>query len=405
MKGKTQSTYVADVSGNIFSIDIANGCAKKLLYSCPYPYIVDIAADQNSNIYICSGDSLFVFNVNNPSAGCVFLVKFFADINGLLVAGDGNVYASGSGLFKYDPLANVLTFLGYFPPDVFSAGDMIEYNGKIYMSASDGGLHELNLTIPQLSTLYCKVGSGDIWGMALVSTKCYGETIPRKRVIAFAQTNSGFASNAYLVDMESKTSFPDFCNLDIAIVGATPVAASDVTAGPIVISAISAQGPLCRQTSDGRISLTVASGNADNYSYSIDGGEESRNGLFENLGEGPHTILIKSKLGCYKDTTITLASSGMPCVDSVFIPRAFTPDGDGLNDIFRAKSYLPVSNFELRIYNRYGENVFTSNDPGKGWDGILRSKQQPVGVYVWFMRYRGYFGRDIVRKGAMALIR
>lgn len=51
-------------------------------------------------------------------------------------------------------------------------------------------------------------------------------------------------------------------------------------------------------------------------------------------------------------------------MDTVFIPRAFTPDGP--DDIFRAKSYLPGSNFELRIYNRYSENVFTSNDSGKG---------------------------------------
>lgn len=93
----------------------------------------------------------------------------------------------------------------------------------------------------------------------------------------------------------------------------------------------------------------------------------------------------------------------MHCVDTVFIPRAFTPDGP--DDIFRAKSYLPVGNFELRISNHYGENVFTSNDPGKGWDGILQLKRQPAGVYVWFMRYRGYFGRDIVRKGVVRLMR
>mgnify|MGYP000960059051 CR=1 FL=1 len=43
------------------------------------------------------------------------------------------------------------------------------------------------------------------------------------------------------------------------------------------------------------------------------------------------------------------------------------------DDIFRAKSHLPVGNFELRIYNRYSENVFTSNDSGKGWHSAVET--------------------------------
>lgn len=395
---------MADELGNIFSIDLANGCTSSLLYPGRNGDITDIAADQHSNIYICSRNSLFVFDINNPSRGFVFLVEFSSQVNGLLVAGDGNVYASGGGLFRYDPVTNVLTDLGAFPPDVYSAGDMIEYNGKIYMSASDGALYELNLAAPFLSTLYCKVGSGSSWGMALVSTKCYGEPFQRYRVIAFAQS-SGFASGAYLIDMENKFSFPDYCQLSISVVGATSVAASDVTAGPIQIAAVALQAPFCSQTSDGRISLTMVNGNDVNYSYSINGGADVGKSVFENLSEGSYTIRIKNQFGCFRDTTITLPYSGINCVDTVFIPSAFTPDGNGINDIFRPRSMIPVSNFELRIYNRYGENIFTSYDVGKGWDGGFRSKLQPAGVYVWFVRYRSYFGRDVVRKGMVALIR
>jgi len=70
------------------------------------------------------------------------------------------------------------------------------------------------------------------------------------------------------------------------------------------------------------------------------------------------------------------------------VPNAFTPNGDGTNDYFLPRQFLSegVKAFTLTIFNRWGEKVFeTTNIDGRGWDGKLNGKEQPVGVYVYII--------------------
>lgn len=88
-----------------------------------------------------------------------------------------------------------------------------------------------------------------------------------------------------------------------------------------------------------------------------------------------------------------------------YVPNAFTPNNDGLNDWFRA---LPVgiSKTEwFRVYNRYGQPVFETTDPGKGWDGRYKGKLQDTGTFTWMIRGRGYNGQLVEMKGTVILIR
>ncbi len=90
----------------------------------------------------------------------------------------------------------------------------------------------------------------------------------------------------------------------------------------------------------------------------------------------------------------------------VNIPNAFTPNGDGRNDVFRVP---PSTNLDIRhfsIYNRLGERVFMTNHPDAGWDGVFNGRQQPAGNYVWVLEYRDWFsGKTEMRKGTVLLIR
>jgi gliding motility-associated-like protein len=67
---------------------------------------------------------------------------------------------------------------------------------------------------------------------------------------------------------------------------------------------------------------------------------------------------------------------------SIYIPNAFTPDGDGLNDAFRLV-YAGIENFSLRIYDRFGQEIFSGTDPLTGWDGQYKGQPCPVGTYVY----------------------
>jgi gliding motility-associated-like protein len=69
------------------------------------------------------------------------------------------------------------------------------------------------------------------------------------------------------------------------------------------------------------------------------------------------------------------------------IPNAFTPDGDGLNDVFRPLLECPEGEYTMEVYNRWGQRIFTSNDPEVGWDGRVNNNAAPVDVYVWLLHF------------------
>ncbi len=73
-----------------------------------------------------------------------------------------------------------------------------------------------------------------------------------------------------------------------------------------------------------------------------------------------------------------------------FIPNAFSPDGDGSNDIFKP-SIMGVHNYKFYIYNRWGEMIFETNELNRGWNGYFDGRLCPIGVYV----YRITFNSDI----------
>ena len=74
---------------------------------------------------------------------------------------------------------------------------------------------------------------------------------------------------------------------------------------------------------------------------------------------------------------------------TVWVPNAFTPNADGINEVFRPVFNLPeVVDYEFMIFDRWGEQIFTSIDPGQGWDGRVRSATAQTEVYVWKLIYR-----------------
>jgi gliding motility-associated-like protein len=88
------------------------------------------------------------------------------------------------------------------------------------------------------------------------------------------------------------------------------------------------------------------------------------------------------------------------------MPGAFTPNGDGYNDVFRIPPVVPVHIRRLAVYNRQGAMLFVSENAGVGWDGRTNGVAQPTGVYVWEVEYDDPVTRRVERKkGTLVLIR
>jgi len=89
----------------------------------------------------------------------------------------------------------------------------------------------------------------------------------------------------------------------------------------------------------------------------------------------------------------------------VLLPSAFTPDGDGLNDVFRPLGLKISGNVLLCIYNMWGEKIFQTTDVLHGWDGKIRNTLQASGTYIWTFTYTDADGKSGFLKGPVVLLR
>ena len=90
---------------------------------------------------------------------------------------------------------------------------------------------------------------------------------------------------------------------------------------------------------------------------------------------------------------------------SLYIPNAFTPDGDGINDLFFAKG-VNISEFNIKIYNRWGEKIFESDNMLEAWDGTYNNLPAPQGSYVFsIFAHDNSSNEYITKKGNVILIR
>jgi gliding motility-associated-like protein len=94
----------------------------------------------------------------------------------------------------------------------------------------------------------------------------------------------------------------------------------------------------------------------------------------------------------------------------VYVPTAFTPDNDGLNELFRPVIGGGVSgvNYEFSIWDRWGERIFFTTDPKEGWNGSVNRGNYYVQIdaYVWVLKFTELdSGNAVERKGHVTLIR
>ncbi len=115
-----------------------------------------------------------------------------------------------------------------------------------------------------------------------------------------------------------------------------------------------------------------------------------------------YTVTAKTVDGCTAKDDINVKVFVKP---EIYVPTGFTPNGDRLNDFAVA---IPVGIKEFKyfsIFNRWGELVFTTANPAKGWDGTFKGKNQDPVMFVWQAEGIDYTGNTIFRKGFIMLMR
>lgn len=115
-----------------------------------------------------------------------------------------------------------------------------------------------------------------------------------------------------------------------------------------------------------------------------------------------YTVRAYTPLGCESFDDINIQVYQAP---EIYLPNAFTPNDDGLNDVYRGK-LVGIKDFKyLKIFNRLGQEIFSTADYQNGWDGTFKGKKQNSGVYVVIARGLDYRGIVVERQGTVMLIR
>ena len=117
----------------------------------------------------------------------------------------------------------------------------------------------------------------------------------------------------------------------------------------------------------------TVSGNG-NYLFSIDGSEPQSSGVFTNIPPGRHTITVFDEFFCGS------LSEEVIIMD---YPRFFTPNGDGINDLWDTSAFASLAQLEIRIFDRFGKLLKVMDQNTAGWDGTFNGNQVPAGDY-WF---------------------
>jgi len=135
--------------------------------------------------------------------------------------------------------------------------------------------------------------------------------------------------------------------------------------------------------------------------YSWQDGSTAQN--YQVTSAGTYTLVAQN--GCGMDT-VSVKIDLRHCECELTMPNAFTPNGDGLNETFRPLHPCKMSDFMLKIFDRYGELVFESADPSVGWNGTFRGMKEDNGTYVWVASYTNTdTGQKRIKKGFVVLIR
>lgn len=145
--------------------------------------------------------------------------------------------------------------------------------------------------------------------------------------------------------------------------------------------------------------------NATRYQWTFgDGGSSTEtNPVHQYPKTGSYTVCLTAynNLGCSDRICRTVAADVMPLAD---VPTGFSPNGDGANDILYVRGYS-IATMDFKIFNRWGEMVFQSQNQAQGWDGTYKGKAQEMDAFAFTLQVTFEDGTTLNKRGNVTLLR
>lgn len=124
--------------------------------------------------------------------------------------------------------------------------------------------------------------------------------------------------------------------------------------------------------------------------------------IYRAVQTGTYNVKVTSAAGCTASASVAV---DVNCKDLVF-PTAFTPNGDRLNDGFGPLGTLTaVKDYTIRVFNRWGQQAFYSNNPYEKWEGKLNTSDPGTGTFIWIAEYSFNGMPKKIQKGTILLVK
>lgn len=368
---------------------------------CTSPSLANIRVNVNavpvaptvvkSPVGVCSGSTATI-SIAAPQAGFTY--------NWYTTATNGNPVFTGTDLV----LSNVTVGNTYYVDAANSSGCVSLNRTPVNVTVN---------ALPQLTVHDASICPGTSANLTASSTD---QNAVIKWYASATGGNSFFTGNSYATPAlnSATTYYTEAVNNITGCVSATrtPIQARILQhlAAPVVSVSSSNISGITFQW----IAVTGAAG----YQISIDNGQtfadpsSGSNGLTHTVaGLRPNqsvTITVRAvgALPCQLsgNSTGVTGSTVDPLVNQIFVANAFTPNGDGRNDVVYVHSST-IKSLKFYVYDQWGELLYTSVNQNNGWDGTYKGKKEPVGVYVYYVEAMMFDGHQVNKKGTVTLIR
>lgn len=393
-----QKAYVSTNDGAIYKIDISN-CSSELIVQGSI-FFGDIAIDPVTG-------QLYGVQVNvNPNNGDLYRIDVVSgemtligstneNFTALVGSSSGMLYASigggGSGkhddIYLIDPETAEISVVGSMETSRGSKGDLTFYNEKLYLSAQNNHLVEMDLNnVSEANILGEFQNMSQVLGISSIGCP--------EQLFAYDGTDVHRLSPDNLLESElvCPNIVPSFYIGGAASINETVFDSVRLPEDTLLCSGDALTLDVTMQSD---LFDYYWQGNRGNAMYAVD-------------GPGTYIVTVESD-GCATSDTIMVDFEDCENSCNLYLANAFTPGKDDVNDefipIFNCIGNGSVEAYSFQIYNRWGEKVFETDNITQGWNGTGRGSEAPSGVYTYVIDYQQLGGEKVRKTDKVLLIR
>jgi gliding motility-associated-like protein len=290
---------------NLLSLDPDSGiCAIKEIKTSCDPYFLSVALFKDTLYYIGSANRIYMHVLGN-SAICQPLNETTSS-NALTVDREGNLYwfeDNTGDLIKFNPHTRVENDLGHvnYP----SAGDLVFYKDKLYLASYNNELVEINLQMPEESTVYMSTSGYSFFGLVNIPLGCN-----QNKVFGVEPDTVDLRlSHLVEIDMENKKIGKMLCSVPFSILDAASITENGTY--KVSINSINVQYDCIPASNKNNIVVNATTASSDSIKFSLNDTVKNITGIFQNIGKGTYHISAEAA-GCIADTIVAVTDVTPP---------------------------------------------------------------------------------------------